>query len=221
MPNKGYFGAAILILSVINTCAQKDVELLSSIEKQLDEKKVTISSVLADPNYQSLHPLTGFRELAKKYATSSVRMVSDKEPGTKILIKGTLVNTDNSPVAGTVIYLYQTDARGWYAADNPHVGGNSGDRGHARIFGYVKTDAKGNFEIQTVKPAGYPESEFPGHIHFELKHNNRTVISELLFDDDPRLIGEIRASSIRNGFIIAKPETAKGFDQQFVYRITI
>jgi len=40
-------------------------------------------------------------------------------------------------------------------------------------FGYAKTDTSGKFEIHTVKPSGYPQSELPAHIHVEVpKHEN-------------------------------------------------
>ena len=109
---------------------------------------------------------------------------------------------DGKSIAGVVVYFYQTDAKGWYAADKPHVGGNSGDQRHARIFGYAKTDAFGKFEIHTIKPSGYPESDLPAHIHVEIDElaGYQPIITEFLFDDDERLVGTIRTNAQTESF---------------------
>jgi len=122
-----------------------------------------------------------------------------------------------------LVYLYQTDAKGWYAADAPHILVNEGDMRHARLFGYVKTDKNGRFELHTVKPSGYPQSDLPAHIHVHIDATGFSAfVNEFLFDDDERLIGEIRQSSVRNRFIIAKPgKSSAPFEQQFTYNITL
>lgn len=217
---------ATLLFCINVTTAQTDsVFLLKEIETKLKNKSASVSSILTDKNYLLLHPLTDFRELIKKYcATDPVKITTDTEPGKKIRVLATLRGDDGKSIAGVIVYFYQTDARGWYAADKPHVGGNSGDQRHARLFGYAKTDAAGKFEIHTVKPSGYPQSELPAHIHVEVHDAVAydTKITEFLFDDDERLVGRIRANSQGEGFIIAKPEKAGlPFQQQFSYTITL
>lgn len=149
------------------TIAQTDtISLLNEVETNLKNKSVSISSILTDKNYLLLHPLTTFRELIKKYCTTDpLKITTDTEPGRKIKVLATLKGENGKVITGAVVYFYQTDAKGWYAADKPHVGGNSGDQRHARLFGYTKTDASGRFEIHTVKPSGYPQSDLPAHIH--------------------------------------------------------
>ena len=119
--------------------------------------------------------------------------------------------------------FYQTDSRGWYSADRPHVEANEGDRRHARLFGYVITGADGKFELITVKPSGYPNSDLPAHIHIEIEAKGYdNLISELLFDDDPRLEGDRRKRSIQEGFEVAKPGPAKApLEQHFVYSLKL
>jgi protocatechuate 3,4-dioxygenase beta subunit len=145
------------------------------------------------------------------------------EPGKKIRVLGTVKDNEGKPVAAAMVYLYQTDAKGWYAADAPHVGGNEGDMRHARLFGYVRTDALGKFELQTIKPSGYPRSDLPAHIHVHVwAAGYRPFVNEFLFDDDERLTGEIREQSIRNRFLIQKPEKATApFEQQFSYNVVL
>ncbi len=199
--------------------------LLKEIEGKLKNKSATVSSILSDKNYLSLHQLTPFRELIKKYCTTyPVKITTDAEPGRKIKVLATLKDESGKGIPGVVVYFYQTDAKGWYAADKPHVSGNSGDQRHARLFGYAKTDASGKFEIHTVKPSGYPQSDLPAHVHVEVHQHESyaTKITEFLFDDDERLVGQIRSNSQGEGFIIAKPEkTSSPFQQQFSYTVTL
>ena len=128
----------------------------------------------------------------KQYTIPNILTITTAdEPGKRILVTGTIRNKEGKPVAGAIVYLYQTDTRGWYAASQPHVGGNEGDRRHARLFGYVKTGANGKFELHTIKPSGYPNSDLPAHIHIEITAEGYpTMVTELLFDDDDRLQGE-------------------------------
>jgi protocatechuate 3,4-dioxygenase beta subunit len=136
---------------------------------------------------------------------------------------GTIKNTDGKPIADALVYLYHTDARGWYAADAPHVSMNEGDMRHARLFGYVKTGNDGKFELHTIKPSGYPQSDLPAHIHVHIDVNGyQSLVTEFLFDDDERLVGKIRENSTRNNFLISEPQkTELPFAQKFSYAITL
>ena len=207
------------------TKAQTDtVSLLKEVETKLKNKSGSVPSILSEKKFLALHPLTPFRELIKKHCTAEpVKITTDTEPGKKIRIIASLQDENGKSIEGTAVYFYQTDAKGWYAADKPHVGGNSGDQRHARLFGYAKTDAAGKFEIHTIKPSGYPQSDLPAHIHVEVHEPAyQTKITEFLFDDDERLTGSIRTNSQGEGFIIAKPEKASlPFQQQFSYTITL
>ena len=94
---------------------------------------------------------------------------------------------------------------------------------HARLFGYVRTDKEGKFELHTIKPSGYPQSDLPAHIHVHVTAEGyRNFVNEFLFDDDERLVSQIRENSVRNKFMISKPEKAESpFAQKFTYSITL
>jgi len=198
--------------------------LIKEAEGKLKNNKATISQILTDKKYDAVHSETEFRELIKKYCKSEIiSIVTDTIPGRKIKVIGTIKNTDGKPIADALIYLYHTDSRGWYAVDAPHVSMNEGDMRHARLFGYVKTDKNGMFELHTIKPSGYPQSDLPAHIHVHIEASGyQTVVTEFLFDDDERLVGKIRENSIRNKFMISKPEKPElPFVQKFTYSITL
>ena len=134
-----------------------------------------------------------------------------------------ITNKEGQPVSNALVYLYQTDSRGWYAADAPHVLMNEGDFRHARLFGYAKTDRNGKLELHTVKPSGYPQSDLPAHIHVHVTAEGyRPYATEFLFKDDERLKGEILNRAIVDGGMIGIPESAESpFTQKFSYEIRL
>jgi hypothetical protein len=164
------------------------------------------SAILSDPKYMPLHPWARFRAAIRDHATHGVlTLVTPEEPGTRLTLKGTVLDPGGSAVAKARVYLYQTSAKGWYSDQAAHVSGNSGDQKHARLFGYVVTDDQGRFEVKTIRPAGYPQSTLPAHIHVEVRsgtEDGRALITEVQFSDDPRLTPEARQRSERERFLI-------------------
>ena len=216
----------LLATTLINPLfSQQNKEILiKEVEEKLKNNNATISQILTDKKYDAVHPETSFREIIEKYCKAEIiSITTDTIPGKKIKVIGTVKDNDGKPVAGALVYLYHTDSRGWYASDAPHVLQYEGDIRHARLFGYVKTDKEGKFELHTIKPAGYPKSDLPGHIHVHVTAQGyRSFGTEFLFDDDERLVGKIRENSIRNDFMISKPEkTELPFAQKFSYSITL
>jgi protocatechuate 3,4-dioxygenase beta subunit len=201
-----------------------DMSLLNEVTTKFQNKSASVSAILTDKKYLSIHPLTEFRELIKTNSTTDIlKITTADEPGKKIRVLGSVTDKEGKPVTGAWVYLYQTDYRGWYAADAPHVLTNEGDMRHARLFGYVKTDANGKFELHTVKPSGYPRSDLPAHIHVQVNATGyKPYGTEFLFDDDDRLVGKIREQAVQNRFLISKPEkTMRPFAQQFSYKLVV
>jgi protocatechuate 3,4-dioxygenase beta subunit len=216
--------AFVLLLFETSAISQADTaKLLAEVKKKLEAHSTT-SSILTDPAYRALHPLTSFREQIRRFANNNVLAVAEEqEPGQKITVTAIVKDKDGKAVAGALVYLYQTDARGWYSADAPHVNVREGDMRHARLFGYALTDKNGKFTLHTVKPSGYPQSDLPAHIHVHINANGYVpYVTEFLFDDDKRLVGEIREQAQRNHFLIAKPEAAVApFAQRFSYNLSL
>jgi protocatechuate 3,4-dioxygenase beta subunit len=221
-----YFTAGIILLMSFSNSilCQNGQALIKEAEEKLKTNKASISQILTDKKYDAVHPETEFRELIKKYCKSEIiSIATDTIPGRKIKVIGTIKNIEGKPIEDALVYLYHTDARGWYAADAPHVSMNEGDMRHARLFGYVKTGKDGKFELHTIKPSGYPQSDLPAHIHVHIDVNGyQSFVTEFLFDDDERLVGKIRENSTRSNFMISKPEkTESPFAQKFSYSITL
>jgi protocatechuate 3,4-dioxygenase, beta subunit len=119
------------------------------------------------------------------------------------------VDASGKPVAGALLYLHHTSAKGWYSDKAAHIQANSGDYKHARLFGYAITDANGRIEVHTIRPASYPNTNLPQHIHMHLSVGGKEVmVSQLLFEDDPMLTrGEIEQAE-RSGYFATQVEKA-------------
>ena len=211
----------IFFLSELTVSAQDSDQKIKSLDQQLSAGNTSISKILSDPANMNLHTLTPFREMIKKYAKAeTITIVTGTEPGLKILVKGTIKSPDGKAVKDAMVYVYQTSDKGWYSDTAPHVLIMEGDRRHARLFGYMKTDANGSFSFNTIRPNGYPKSDLPAHIHLELTASDGLGLgTELLFEEDPRLVGHIRENAIRDKFYISKNSGTKD-NALYVYQIT-
>lgn len=180
---------------------------VAAIAAELRAGRVGVDAVLGDPRYLVLHGVPTFRAMVRGFApVGAVTMVTADEPGAPIVARLRFVGERGGPLKGRVVYAYQTDARGWYAAEAPHISGNSGDQRHARLFAYAVTDGDGAVVLRTIRPVGYPRTDLPAHIHVETEG----LVSELLFEDDPRLTPEARARGEQSGFMVAAPKVEGG-----------
>ena len=188
-----------------------------AMKRIIDQAKAALESgksttaILTDSAYLTAHEWPRFRQLIRDSAQPSpVTIVSEKEPGQALTVAGRVVDGYGQPVKAAVMYFYQTSDKGWYSDRAAHVGGMEGDRKHARLFGYLKATEEGRFELHTIRPAGYPDSNLPAHIHVEVERADNPaggLITEIQFDDDPRLTAEWRKRSQEEGFVIAKITT--------------
>ena len=205
----------ILLLLFTASCAssQNADKAITAIDESLSNGQTTISKVLSDEKYMYLHSLTPFREVIAKHAKpEKITMVTPSEHGKKITVKAT-IHADGKPLENALVYLYHTSDKGWYSDTGAHIRAYEGDVRHARLFCYVKTGNQGQFEIETIQPKGYPNSDLPAHIHIEVSKNGEHIPGlpgELLFDDDPRLTPDRRSRSLQEGFIIEKDTGTPG-----------
>jgi len=166
----------------------------------------TAADLLADPAFMAAHPWPRFRSLISDNSRSPrTVLVTPDEPGEPMVVTGSVKGPDGRPLADALVYVYQTSAKGWYSDKAPHVSGMSGDTRHARLFGYMRSDAKGAFEFRTVHPTGYPRSDLPAHIHIHVTPagaGGGGLVSEIRFDDDPRMTPAMTEASKREGFLV-------------------
>ena len=195
----------LLILYNTSFSQAKDTAAAMQQVQSAFEQGNGVQQILTDKRWMFLHPHTAFRQLMKERAhAAELTIAADTEAGQRITIIVSVKNKNGNAIAGASVYVYQTDNRGFYAFDTTHVYGNEGDHRHARLFGYLLTGKEGSFTLHTIMPKGYPQSALPSHIHCEVTAGNGTLITELLFDDDPRLTPAMRTRSTQEGFYVAK-----------------
>ena len=125
-----------------------------------------------------------------------------KEP---LKITGTIFEKDGyTPAKDVILYAYQTNEKGVYPKKDSSQGW---EKRHGYIRGWIKTDASGKYTLYTFRPASYPNTTIPQHIHITIKEStkNEYFIDDFYFDDDPNLSDKIRnRSSFRGGSGIIK-----------------
>lgn len=137
------------------------------------------------------------RRLAPDNAPSSADVAPAGEPGQPLSVSGTVFAADGrTPVAGASVYVYQTDARGYYRPDD-----KMGNR-DPRLFALLRTDVRGRYSYRTIRPGSYPDTRVVQHIHYEVAaagHGAR--IFEIVFEDDPLMTDEVRTRAAQPGSI--------------------
>ena len=112
-------------------------------------------------------------------------IADSRERGEPLEIEGTIYRLDGkTPAPNVILYVYHTDAKGLYS---PSSTTPRGARRHGHLRGWLKTDSSGRYKFRTIRPASYPNSRNPAHIHPIIKEPNRNeyYFDEYLFDGDP------------------------------------
>lgn len=117
---------------------------------------------------------------------STSRLGSATEPGVPLLLEGTVRTLGGTPAPGVIVYIYHTDAKG----DYPPAATS-----HGRLRGWARTDNKGQYRFNTIRPAHYPDGNAPQHIHFHVIEPGKGTynLTEIWFDDDKLVTPELRA----------------------------
>lgn len=99
------------------------------------------------------------------------------EPGERLRIRGTVFGPDcRTPLPKTLLDVWQADAKGNY-----HDAGEQ-----YRLRGQILTDARGRYEIDTVRPGGYGGR--PSHIHLTVSApGHASLTTQIYFRGDPAL----------------------------------
>ncbi len=144
-----------------------------------------------------------FNGLHEPLASQSRIAPVDAE-GTALTLTGTVRDRSGEARPGVVLYAYQTDHRGLYPNAGP--GGSQ----HGTYRGWVRTDDAGHFRFDTIRPARYPDSELPEHIHLHVLEAGcgTYYIDDVMFSDDPMLTPVMRRSLAtgRGGTGIVDPD---------------
>lgn len=149
--------------------------------------------------------------VADKNAKSKINVSPTTEAGERLVVTGKVTDAAGKPLAGASIYVYHTDAQGLYSETN--------DNRNPRLRGYLRTDAEGRYEYSTIKPASYPNTRIPAHIHYHVNAEGfRERVFEIVFTDDPFVDDRIRADARKEDSIFSIRPLAR--DKQGVWHCT-
>lgn len=134
---------------------------------------------------------------------ASTRIAPEDEPGEALTLQGIVRDAQGQPASGIIVYAYHTDAKGLY----PHA-----ETRHGRLRGWAKTDPNGFYEFKTIRPASYPNSTIPQHIHMHIIEPQKATyyIDDVLFSDDPKLKETTPKRSPRGGSGVCTPQKVDG-----------
>ena len=121
---------------------------------------------------------------AQSQHPSAIDIAGPQEPGTRIHLSGTIFDLNGKPVPGVKMFLYHTDATGYYSrpVNNPR---------QARLNGTLWSNALGQYSFSTIKPAHYGDVSVPPpmhiHVHLQPPGVPDHWVESFYFEDDPRL----------------------------------
>lgn len=104
-------------------------------------------------------------------------LAGPKEPGERLTIRGTIFGPDcRTRLPRSLLDVWQADAQGEYHWKDENY----------RLRGQLLTNDRGEYEFETIKPAGYGGR--PAHIHFTISApGHPPLTTQLYFKGDPRL----------------------------------
>jgi protocatechuate 3,4-dioxygenase, beta subunit len=124
------------------------------------------------------------------------RIAAKDERGTPLVVHGKIVGPDgHTPAKDVVVHAYHRDRDGF------DFGPNDAALTTWRLQGWVKTDAEGRFEFQTIRPAHDYLGREGSHIHFTLESQDfgRQWAPTLFFADDSLVTERQRRQSTEAG----------------------
>jgi len=130
---------------------------------------------------------SGTSEAQKNISWRTV-IPSKEELGEKLIVSGTIYLPDGkTPAKDVIVYVYHTNNKGIY----PKKGNEKGNgKYHGYLRGWMKTNANGRYEFETIRPAPYETHDGePAHIHYTIEHPDYPEywLTGLWFSDDPRV----------------------------------
>ena len=117
--------------------------------------------------------------------------------GEPLFVRSRFTTIDGAPIQGAEVDIWQSNSEGFYENQDP-------EQAPFNLRGKFTSDANGEIWFRSIKPSGYPiptegpvgrllkvqeRHPFrPAHLHFmAVKDGFKTLISQVYFDDDPRI----------------------------------
>lgn len=141
---------------------------------------------------------------------SRARIAPADEAGEPLVVEGTVRDAAGTAARNVIVYAYQTNAIGLYPESETR---------HGKLRGWARTDSKGHYRFETIRPGAYPSRDNPQHIHMHVIEPGIATytIDDITFDDDPLLTPAHRQRTRRGrgGF----GESSPGKDAEGVWHV--
>ena len=134
---------------------------------------------------QTLGPFYPIERLAEEDADLTwVKGHTKRAEGAVIQVRGRVLDRYGNPVSGARLEIWQCNSLGRYAHANDvaPMPLDPNFQGYASI----RTSAKGEWQITTIKPAAYdsPIGRRTPHIHFDVQGKSHRLTTQMYFSDD-------------------------------------
>jgi protocatechuate 3,4-dioxygenase beta subunit len=181
---------SLILLSVACTAEEAPPD---ELDRELPETVTVRGEQPEVPNWSGMHD-------APDSLSWSTRIAQSTEPGERLVVTGTVYGEDRTtPERDVRIYVYHTNAEGVY----PKRGDERGTgRYHGYLRGWMKTDAEGRYQFETIRPAPYEtHGGEPAHVHYTIQAPGEAEywLNAAWFSDDPRVTAERLATLQRTG----------------------
>ena len=133
---------------------------------------------------------------------SGASLVRSATPGAELLVSASLEDREGHPVAGAEVDVWHSSPEGLYENQDPK-------QAEMNLRGRFVSNANGQFQFRSVKPAGYPipvdgpvgelvratrrHNFRPAHLHFMVfKPGFKTLVSQVYSPDDPNIDSDVQ-----------------------------
>lgn len=179
----GAFSISLMAAPMLSCTAQKS----SNAQTVIDRSRERL------PYTNGFGSMPCSKCIAPQAMSPRVMIANVDEAGERLVMSGTIFQPDGkTPAEGIVLYVYHTDATGYYSKDD--------DPYNPRLRGWMKTGPDGKYEFRTIKPAPYPRRDTPAHIHAQIYSDKipEYSIDEYWFEGDP-LINDTQRKKLLTG----------------------
>lgn len=137
---------------------------------------------------------------APSQISNKLVIAPEKQNVERITLRGTIYESDGkTPARGVLMYFYQADETGRYTKRGDEDK-SSFAWWHGKQRGWLRTNERGEYEFDTVKPAAYPTRTEPAHIHTLVKSPSQRhcyYIADYVFQGDELLTPKFWANTDR------------------------
>ena len=143
------------------------------------------ASTLKPTPTQVLGPFYPIERLAEEDADLTwIKGHTKRAEGTVIQVRGRVLDRYGNPVSGARLEIWQCNSLGRYAHAND-IATMPLDQDF-QGFAAIRTGAKGEWQITTIKPAAYesPIGRRTPHIHFDVSGKSHRLTTQMYFSDD-------------------------------------